>query len=74
MSRNPYDVRPLADSQCEASGWSLALGCAHRTGSVICPSCEEVVEALPHRRLGSLVLVVKPHGAGALPEAVRRVA
>lgn len=74
VGENAYAVQPVADAQCEASGWALALGCAHGAGRVVCPSCDMVVTALPHSRLGSLVLVVKPHRADVLSEPVRRVA
>lgn len=50
--------------QCGASGWALGLGCTRGDGTLVCPSCGEVVETLAHGHLGQRVRVVKPHPAG----------
>lgn len=57
-------VAPLRSSSsraCPASGWELHRGCTVGDGTVVCPSCSQVVEARLHNRLGTQFRVVKAH-------------
>jgi hypothetical protein len=59
-----------AGRRCDASEWVLALGCTRGDGTIVCPSCDEVVESRPHDLLGRRVCVIAAHPPGpSLPRA-----
>ena len=74
LASNGANDVSVAPTRCDASGWAMGLGCKGSDGSIVCPSCDQVVEALPHDRIGRRVLVVKPHQVGSTSNVVGWVA
>lgn len=64
----------VAPAECDASGWAMGVGCLSGDRSIVCPSCDRVVLALPHRQLGLRVAVVPPHQAASCSDDESRVA